>query len=303
VYASLKETKNQDPTVLRRAWEAEPDRSQALIALAKALPMAEAEPLYRDFLEKHPDDPDVRRSFAGLLEAGGRWREALQVFGDLKPEPEDSWLDEAWVQAGRGREALDRQPPDQDLNDRIWTARLRRLLGEDPVAGYEPALASVVSIYVGTTAGLDDLEKGAAPDLQRAIEANWWATHDPAKAWTAMANLPRSEDGSIYANARVLLGLEFVRAGDGVLGPALLDSVASVESDDWRAYLDPDRPLPPRVEQAGGTFRGVILYVRSRVRHQQGRYSEEQDLRVQAEKAEVVPGLVHLVLTQWPAPR
>jgi tetratricopeptide (TPR) repeat protein len=286
---------------LRAAHAAKPEDATIMSSLGLMLPARDAEALYRGWLADHPKNAEITRALAHLLVAMGRADEAIPMFADLPVlKPPDTTLAEALVMVGRAKEAVDLVDP-TDPDDALFRARIERLAGGAPATDTPTTLADAeTALYCGD-GPLETLATKLSNDDRQKLALQWWAMHDPAKAWKLMTDADEDTLSALKGNARILIGLEFWRAGDPLLGLTLVEPAAgSATEADWAAILDPDAPLPPIVEHGSGSLQGVAALMRSRVLASRGRTEEARAAQERALKLEAVPGVVHIAAANWP---
>jgi tetratricopeptide (TPR) repeat protein len=292
----------QDVATLRAAAAAAPADPIALQRLAEALPLSEAEALYRAFLKENPDDSTVTLQLANLLADSNRAAAAWTTVAALPSGPEvDQMRASILAKLGKLQDALDLIPTTAEGDTAIYRARLSALAGVTPAPPASQLLYARCIMFSTPDIQRSELPKGLSDDEVRLLNMEWAAVHNPEEAWRILQKASIWELRSLHRHVTLLLGLEFLRAGDPLLGMALLDLDRAASDGTWDQALNPDQPLPVIVEHMSGAMRGVVLFVRSRVRQSQGLRVEAEKLQKAALVEEDVPGVVHLVAPNWPA--
>ncbi len=292
----------QDVATLRAAASAAPADPVALQRLAEALPLAEAESHYRDFLKENPGNITISLQLANLLADTHREVAALALVLELPSGPEvDQMRAYILVRLGKLQDALDLIPTTAEGDTAIYRARVAALAGVTLAPPASQLLYARSILFSNPDVQRSDLPNGMTDDEVRRLNMEWAAIHHPEEAWRSLQKASVWELRSLHRHVTLLLGLEFLRAGDPLLGMALLDLDRAAPDGTWDQALNPDQPLPVMVEHMSGAMRGVVLFVRSRVRQSQGLMVEAEKLQKRALAEEDVPGVVHLVARNWPA--
>lgn len=285
---------------LRAAVAASPTDPQLRVKLSQQVSLAEALDVLQAGLAAQPDEPTLTRELAGVLTRAGRPVEALALYDRLPPDPEDD-RSLALALVGRAAEGAATIPADASPDQRIFQARLLALAGTPlPDKAPRDLLNARQMLYSGV-GGLPTLEVGLDEEGRAAIRREWWAIHDPARAWPLFQDVDASALWEVPSAVRILLGLEFWRAGDPLTGQILLESVGAGDLSHWAAILDPDAPLPPWVERASGAGQGVVQLVRARVLAAHGRSEEAAAALARVPLLETVPGVANIAAREWPA--
>ncbi|HND34129.1 MAG TPA: hypothetical protein PLA94_29210, partial [Myxococcota bacterium] len=292
-----------DLPALRAAVAADPTNAELVYRLSVQLSAAESETLFRNFLKENPKNLTISLQLANVLGDQKRAEEALTLLDGLAPGPEvDTVRSYVLAGAGRAKEALELLPPTAEGDTAIYRARLAALAGVSIPPSTDPFVQARCSLFSNPEIKKSDLMLGLTEDQSRLVSIEWAATRDPADAWPLLRNATVLELDKLHRHVRMLLGLEFMRMGDSLLGMALLDLDSRAPDGTWEQALEPEQPLPVAYEHLPASMRAAVLFVRSRVLYSRAQIMEAERLRAAAMAEEDVPGAVHLANQYWPPP-
>jgi len=275
---------------------------------------------------RHPDDPTARFYAARAAFLAGRHAEAAEIFAKAAAAADPLYLHaaddhaQALVALGRAPEALERMTrllQGQAAGDR-GVAMLHGRLARLPQAGASASTGEAVwaelaraapqepgmVLWAASSVGETDVGSTSAPiddAVRSAINAQLAAANDPAAARSVCVAMSPEGLRQIHLPMAVLLAAEFARGGDAELAERML--AARLD-----APLPPDVLLgyvltgadSPELRQLDPELRAALAFVRARKLAESGQKSPE--LEEQAERDDLLRGIVTRARARWPAP-
>jgi len=303
------------------------------ILLARTESKEAALALYQEVQAKEPDNKLARRGQAYLFLELGRYPESAELYAQVAAADPDykHYVDDhvrSLLHQGLFPEALDvahkavdKQPNDwrlavlhaqlalahaslapggQASGSPIPTLSIDRLAQKTQDPGFGVWMRSLVGLPVDEAVVKKDRLQGAAQVLAARIQVA--AAQDPALAWDLCAKAKSETLDRLFSPVALLLGSEFLRAGDSATADRLLSGLGDMPlpTSAFTAYVM-DGIEHPELWRLDHDARAALDFIRARKLQAEGASGEV--LYAEALRREAWPGIVNRARLAWPAPR
>jgi tetratricopeptide (TPR) repeat protein len=295
-----------------------------LVMLARAESREAALPLYQEALAKEPDSKLARRGLALLLYDLGRYPESAELFGKVAADDDPEYafyaVDHvrALLRQGLAPEALEVARKAAEKAPTEWrlavlhasiaaarpgtppTTYIDRVAEKNQDAGQGVWMRSLVGLPVDEALVAKEQLQADASVLAARIHLA--AAQDPALAWGLCAKATPATLERVLSPVALLLGLEFLRAGDTATADRLLSRLPDLPlpASAFTAYVM-DGVEHPELWRLDDDARAALDFVRARKLEGDGASGET--LYASARSREAWPGVVTRARSTWPAPR